>query len=269
MNFNLNIQRELPGQMILQVGYVGSMGRHLEIAYEGNPITPAGQAACAASSSCISNRLLQSVIYPSHTEYAPGDIFASVGTQATAGVSSYHSLQVNLNKRLSHGLFFAASYTYSHAIDDTSGFENSSFGTRGTDPYNFGIDKGDSAYDARHRFVTNYDYELPSLGRFWNNGFVTHVVDGWTVSGITTFQTGFPLVLADSSYRSLLCNGADFSFYGCPDGVNYVGPGSPTSLNPRNSIQSKTASTPNHEFVTLLLVQSEPVHACCLRIDRK
>ena len=77
MNFNLNIQRELPGAMILQVGYVGAQGRHLDMVYEGNPISPAGQAECAADPNCVSNRVIQSLLYPSHSEYAPGNIFAA------------------------------------------------------------------------------------------------------------------------------------------------------------------------------------------------
>jgi hypothetical protein len=244
MNYNLNIQRELPIGMILQIGYVGSQGRRLEIAYEGNPITPAGQAACAADPNCIANRSLQSYLYPTHTEYEPGNIFASVGTQATAGVSSYNSLQVSLNKRFSHGVSWTMSYTYSHSIDDTSGYENSS-GNLTTNPYNFGLDRGDSAFDARHRFVASYDYELPGVARFVGNNKIVHtLVDGWTVDGITTLQTGFPILIYDSSQRSLLCNGAVFSYYGCPDAAQYLGGNGVPTYNARNSVQSKTAATP-------------------------
>jgi len=67
MNFNLNIQRELPGAMILQIGYVGSQGRHLELVYEGNPISPAGVSACAADPACIQDRGNQAVDYPTHS----------------------------------------------------------------------------------------------------------------------------------------------------------------------------------------------------------
>ncbi len=122
MNFNLNIQRELPGAMILQVGYVGAQGRHLEMVYEGNPISPAGAAECAADPSLrFQSSDSVHLLYPNHAEYAPGNIFASVGTQGSQGVSNYNSLQVQLQKRLSHGLMFQASYTWAHSIDDTSG----------------------------------------------------------------------------------------------------------------------------------------------------
>jgi hypothetical protein len=125
MNFNFNVQRELPGAMVLQLGYVGSLGRHLELSYEGNPITPAGAATCLADPICVANRSSLQIYLPSSTEYVPGDILQSVGVQSTVGVSSYSSLQASLNKRFNHGLSFLASYTWSHAIDDTSGFEDS------------------------------------------------------------------------------------------------------------------------------------------------
>lgn len=234
MNFNLNIQRELPGAMILQVAYVGAQGRHLDMVYEGNPISPAGQAACAADPNCVSNRVIQSLLYPSHSEYAPGNIFAGVGTQASDGVSSYNSLQVQLQKRLSHGLTFQASYTWAHSIDDTSGYEGSGGAPgldRVTNPYDYALSRGDSNFDARNRFVINYNYEVPSLTRFWNNGFVRHVLDGWRVGGITTLQTGFPIIVGDSGYRSLQCDSYDY--YGCWDAPDAVG--HPSIYDARNA----------------------------------
>jgi len=250
MNYNLNIQRELPAAIVLQVGYVGSQGRHLEVAYEGNPITPAGQAACAADQTCVANRTLQPYLYPDHTEFVPGNIIASAGTQGTIGVSNYNSLQISANKRLTRRLTFTAAYTWSHSIDDGSGYEESSAqaasNPRGFNVYNAELSKGDSAFDARHRFVASYDYELPHLG--WNNAFVKYAVNGWRVAGITTFQTGFPLTPYDSSYLSLTCS--VFTYYGCADGPNSVGP---TQIyNPRNTSLSNTVAgtgpLPNYYF---------------------
>ncbi len=232
MNFNFNVQHELPGAMILQVGYVGALGRHLELTYEGNPISPAGAAACAADPACVTDKLFQHRDYPSHAQFAPGDIFGSIGTQATLGVSSYNSLQVSLNKHLNHGLTFLAAYTWSHSIDDTSSYETSSNGIRGLNPYNFALNKGDSSYDARQRFVISYDYAVPRVSRFWNNSVTRTVLDGWHLAGITTLQTGFPILMADSEFRSLTCDTFNYG-YGCWDAPNLVS--SPTSLDPRTS----------------------------------
>jgi hypothetical protein len=243
MNFNLNIQRELPGAMILQMGYVGSQGRHLELVYEGNPISPAGAAACAADPKCVSNRANQHVAYPDHALYAPGNIFASVGTQSSRGVSSYNSFQVSLNKRLSRGLLLLASYTWSHSIDIGSSYEDS--GTSGgvpraVNPFNFALSRGDSAFDARHRFVVNYDYELPRLSPRWNNVFSRSVLDGWRLSGITTLQTGFPITVGDTGFRSLTCD--KFVFYKCWDAPNVAGP--VNLYDPRNAMLVNTTRNP-------------------------
>lgn len=159
------------------------------------------------------------------------------------GVSHYNSLQVSLKKHLSHGLLFQAAYTWSHSLDDTSGFEPSSFGTRGTNPYNFALDKGNSTFDARQRFVINYDYELPHLSRFWNNATANKFLDGWHVAGITTFQMGFPITLADSSWRSLTC-GIVYSYYNCPDSIDGLQP--VQTYDPRSSSLVNTSKTPTN-----------------------
>ncbi len=169
VNYNLTIQRELPGQMILSVGYVGSQGRHLERAYELNYSLP---GACAAEPSCIGTTgdraqqgffFAQNFKYPAIIPGAPINelVFGSVGQQATDGDSKYNSLQASLNKRISHGLNFLLSYTYSHAMDDGSSFENSAFGVRGTNPFINALNWGNSAFDARQRFVASYSYTIP------------------------------------------------------------------------------------------------------------
>lgn len=248
MNFNVNVQRELPGAMILQAGYVGAQGRHLELVYEGNPISPSGQAECAADPTCIADRANQHVDYPSHALYAPGNIFASVGTQSTRGVSSYNSFQASLHKRFSNGLMFLASYTWSHSIDIGSSYEDSGTSasgiSRSVDPYNFALSRGDSSYDARHRFVVNYVYEIPSLSSRWNHAFSPYALDGWRISGITTLQTGFPVTIGDTGYRSLSCD-SDV-FYKCWDTPDVNGP--VTIYNPRNATLVNTTLNPSNTF---------------------
>jgi len=234
INDNLTIQRELPGQMILSVGYVGSFGRHLERAYELNPALPgtclATGAACVGSTGA---RAQQGFFFPQNFKYPaiiPGSIsagtpngilaFGSVGQQTTDGNSKYSSLQVSLNKRISHGLTFTTSYTYAHSEDNGSSFESSSFGTRGTNPFIDRLNWGDSQFDARHRFVTGYQYELPVPHSLTTNGALSRVFKGWRVAGNTTVQTGFPIVPSDSGFRSATC--WEFTFYGCPDNPNQV-----------------------------------------------
>jgi len=211
-NFNLTLERQLTSSTIFSIGYVGSVGHFLTV---GLPVNLA--TGLDSSGNPI-------------TQY-DGPTYGPIDTLFSMGNSHYHSLQTSVNKRLSHGLQFLVSYTYSHSIDDSSGFENSSFGTfggefggfssiRASNPYCFPkCDYASSIFDARHRITIGYTYQFP--GRH-GNGLVSRVTGGWTVSGFTVFQTGFPLDVIDSASPSGGCNGnGDFS---CWDGPNQVGP---------------------------------------------
>jgi hypothetical protein len=234
-NFNLNIQRQLPGNMVMQVGYVGSVGHRLATVYEADPITAAGQAACLADPTCIAYRAYQHYFYPSHTAqpytYGGYPDYLSIGTLATYGASNYNSLQASLVKNTSHGLYFTLAYTYSHGLDNASGLESSGFNYRSMNnvPGFQYLNYGDSDYDARHRLVASYDYKIPLLASMNQNFAVKEILGDWHVAGLTVEQTGFPILITDAGvYRSLWCDA--FAYYYCPDDVN-------TSLSSLTRIQ--------------------------------
>lgn len=241
-NYNLSVERQLGASTILSLGYVGSSAHRLLMAYELNPgINPAG---CAANPKCVATRNFQPVEFPGNFIY-PGNVFSSIGDVATVGNSNYNSFQASVNKHFTHGLQFLAAYTWSHALDDGSGFENSGFGgngaggfgsTRSMNPFNReAADYGNSIYDATQRLVISYVYELPSVRRF--NAFhwmPSRITDGWQMSGITTFQSGFPLDVVDSNLPSL--TGSLYTYYSAGyawDVPNVNGP--TTYLNPRTN----------------------------------
>jgi hypothetical protein len=224
MNYNLTVQRQFAGNTVFSVGYVGALGRHLIRTIEGNPITLAGQQLCLADPTCNpatgSNFLFQHQLYPTHSVYN-GGIYGSVGTQTTDGNSTYNALQVGVNKGFSHGLGVLANFTWSHAIDNGSGFEDSGFQTRSVNPYpQFArLNKGDSSYDARRRFVAGFTYQFPGLhGR----DLLNMLVGGWQLSGITTFQSGFPVDISDSGFTSATCD--VFEYYDCWDSPVQIAP---------------------------------------------
>jgi hypothetical protein len=228
-NFNLTIERQLPGQAILSLGYVGAVAHHLTASTPINIVT--NNKPCLADPAC--GPFNQDVLHPEDFAYNP-NIYGTIDNIATRGNSRYNSLQASYNKRLSHGLQLLASYTYSHSIDDTSGFENGAFGgggfggfgsLRGNNPYNLAADYGNSIFDAKQRFVLSYFYQIPSARHFSSMSWMpSRITDGWTISGITTFQTGFPLDVVDSSLNSLLCTQPEFQDFACPDHPNIAGP---------------------------------------------
>jgi Carboxypeptidase regulatory-like domain len=140
----------------------------------------------------------------------PGDgipVFTGIFAQDTIASSSYNSLQVSLEKRFARGLQFTAAYTYSKSIDQASSFEGILNPLPGANNYS------PSLFDARHRFVISYYWELP-VRKF--GGFAGKLLDGWALSGITTYQTGFPIHFTSSADNELM-NSDDFEYPGTPD----------------------------------------------------
>jgi hypothetical protein len=247
-NFNLTIERELPSNIVARASYVGALGRHEQITYEGNPITQAGHDACLATPACVSGRNNQVVNFPTHTAFAPGNLIASVGTIDTRGSSSYHSLELSAKKGFTHGLLFQASYTWSHALDNGSSFENSGFGgsNRGYNQFVPGLNFGDSQFDARNRFVISPVYQVPN----WKNLPGMHwlpdpIGRGWELSGILTLAQGFPVDIRTASGSLSLFCASNFQFYACPDVPNQVAP--VHQLDPR---QGKNFFFDTSSFVT-------------------
>jgi hypothetical protein len=149
-------------------------------------------------------------------------VFSGIFSENTVGWSNYNSFQAMLQKNFSHGLMFQAAYTYGKTLDNSSSFESA------LNPYNFRATYGPSAYDARHRFVFNYVWDLPVPKM---QGFKGVALNGWELSGIVTFQTGFPIRLTSV---------ADIEEY--DSGFLFEAPGEPNfamafkRLNPRTTI---------------------------------
>ena len=237
-NYNLTIERQVTATTIASVGYVGSFARHLEIGHPLNLINP---AACVAAGPnvCTPGSQLTTAPFSTQDYLYPGNIYGTIDQISTMGNSHYDSLQAGLKKKLSKGLQFTANYTWSHSFDNGSGFENTSFGgggfgglsaTRAYNPYLPASNYGSSIYDARNRLVIGYVYELPHPRT--DNGLLNRATKGWTISGITTFQSGFPMDVIDSSAWSLHNYPGNSDFAGM-DVPNLVAP--VQYLNPRKT----------------------------------
>jgi len=136
-------------------------------------------------------------------------VFSSIFAQDTIANSAYNSLQVSLEKRFSHGLQFSGAYTFSKSIDEASSFEGILNPLPGAD------NRSLSLFDARHRFVISYYWDVP-VRKY--SGLAGKLLDGWAVSGITTYQTGFPIRITSSSDNELM-NSFDFELPGEPDQI--------------------------------------------------
>jgi hypothetical protein len=227
-NYNLNIQRAIGPAIVAQVGYVGSVSHRLSSWYEGDPITPAGHAACLADTTGCATTPYYDRYYPQYmtdtANYHGVPYYLSVAEQATEGDSSYSSFQASLRKALSHGLQLTAAYTYGHALDDGSGYESAT-GSAGRDHiYTPGftyLNYGDSDFDARHRLAVSYVYTVPVFAFMRSNPILRETVGGWGIAGITALQSGFPVGINMGTNRSRWCQ-AD-SYFGCGDNPEWTG----------------------------------------------
>ena len=180
--WNLDIQRELPGGMLLEAGYYGNHFDHMWRQIDGNP-------AAALTGNINSNRLYTTAAVPG-TPYTIS--LADVVRIQKDGYSRYNALHTKLEKRYSHGLTFIASYAYSKtmSLGDTAGVQN---------PANWAADRAVSAQDMTQHFVGSAVYALPfgagrTFGSHWNR--VTNAFfGGWSVGPIVTANTGLPLSL--------------------------------------------------------------------------
>ena len=185
LQYNLTVERQLPGEMALTVAYVGSRGLNLMQTTEGNPtvpqILPDGRKFWTGSEPRIN---------PNWNDYEMYTGSAS---------SRYNSLQIGLRKRLSQGLQFQSSYTWSRVIDEPQG---SGVGGEGApmDPSNPKLDRGVALFDVAHNWRVNAIYRLPDL--IPAGGVAGTLLNGWGMSGILSLRTGYPVNPGLSSNRS-------------------------------------------------------------------
>ena len=201
-------------------------GLHLPYGVNGPSVIPAGTRIDSVAPNGITLVGLRQYSSPRCDPLSgngcPSDgvpVFSSIFSQDTAAASNYNSLQASLEKRISHGLQFELAYTYSKSIDNASSFENIIRPT--CDRCNRSL----SLFDATHRLVLSYLWELP-VPRY--EGFKGKVLNDWAVSGITSFQTGFPISIKSNADAELM-NSFDFELPGKP---NLVAPFH--TLNPRS-----------------------------------
>ncbi|HVB34418.1 MAG TPA: carboxypeptidase-like regulatory domain-containing protein [Patescibacteria group bacterium] len=259
-NWNLGIQRELPGQVTLEVNYVGVKGTHLFRVVDGNPPQPglvsALEAFCVPTNSAntgfntMSGQCDQSTLQYENLwigaemgvlpfDATNNNAFYHVTMYESIANSSYNSLQVNVKKRMSHGIQMQLAYTWSHAIDDASDPLAPTAGNSAVpvNSFNLKAERGNSNFDVRQRGVINFIYD-PNIGRgraFLSRGLVGRVFEGWQMAGILTFQTGLPYDVF--SYQDNQHTGVPARATVTP-GPNPLATSSETFTGPRNYIFS-------------------------------
>ena len=178
---NFGVQRQLGGNTLVEVTYMGTLSRHMPIAnITMNQVPPDRMGPGNAQSR------------------RPFPQFSAVNILfPTMGVSNYHAGMIRVEKRMSSGLTVLTSYTWSRNIGNLS--ENSGAGDNQNyqDYYNRRLDKGPSTVDVPHRFTWSSVYDLPfGKSRRWlTKGFLGPVLGGWTVGVVGSAQSGGPFTV--------------------------------------------------------------------------
>jgi len=180
------VQRTLAQDWALTLGYVGTKGTALFSSVDGNPTVPGTGGAVRVNPAEGVRRL-----------------------RANVGSSTYHSLQVSVEKRLSRSFSMASHYTWSSFVDDQSEIFNSSSAEVAVaqDSYNRRAERARSTYDRPRRFVVNGVYELPFLRS--QEGFLGRIVGGWQISGFLTLQSGAPFTPLSGNDPGFRLSGID------------------------------------------------------------
>ncbi len=205
--WNLTVSHQLFENTVLEASYIGNHGLHIwrrnvdrnDIA----PNAPCRGGACDGSTdparlqyARATNNVkspLTGKVQNAGTLLNDNRLLRGIGTLQTDesnGNSSYHAMQLWLNRRFSNRLAFQAAYTWGHAISDVS---LTSFTNTTSDPFNFKSDKGDADLDRRHTFVSNIVYVLPSF-RSWGKA-AEFALGDWQLNGIASYFGATPIEL--------------------------------------------------------------------------
>jgi hypothetical protein len=205
ISWSLRVQQEISPNTSLTIGYVGSHGYHEMIGIDANEPFPVICPASPCPATYPSGfGALTGMPVPAGSYYVPtatkaNPTIANTWTWFSAGASNYHALQVDVNRRFSHGLSIRGVYTWSRALDDGDSLNATAAANApalASNPFDLHADYGLATYDVRNIAVINAIYNLPfGRGQAPGNGlggWANTLASGWSVNSIVTAQSGFP-----------------------------------------------------------------------------
>jgi hypothetical protein len=215
-NWSLDLQWQPKNDVVLTMAYIGNHGVHQPIPIpfnepgvatpthpiNGQPYSYGFQAIDSNGNPLVTEQVQTTIGAFSFSDGNTALRTPYIGFNPNAdfwraeGISTYHALQVQATKRMSHGFMVNASYTFSHSLDEGSGLGAGLF-FNGNDPLKARTAYASSDFDRKHVFSVSYVYQLPSLKT--ESRFVRHVVNGWGLQGVTVAQSGQPFSVIDFS----------------------------------------------------------------------
>ena len=198
--YNLNLQIGLSRDMVAEIGYVGTRSLHVAGCSEFNQALLAGPTAPVAGET--TNSLANVIQRVPYAGVAPGSLSCQ-----TAYAANFNSLQSSVTRRLSRGLQFLGSYTWSRNLDETSGSSGSQvfeLWLLTNDQNNPRQNYGPNDFDRSHRAVINFTYDLPQVRN--HSTVLRYATSNWRASGIFVAQSGTPVTILDFSAGAVYGN---------------------------------------------------------------
>jgi hypothetical protein len=215
-NWSLDLQWQPKNDVVLTMAYIGNHGVHQPIPIpfnepgvatpthpiNGQPYSYGFQAIDSNGNPLLTEQVQTTIGAFSFSDGNTALRTPYIGFNPNAdfwraeGISTYNALQVQATKRMSHGFMVNASYTFSHSLDEGSGLGAGLF-FNGNDPLKPRTAYASSDFDRKHVFSVSYVYQLPSLKT--ESRFVSNVVNGWGLQGVTIAQSGQPFSIIDFS----------------------------------------------------------------------
>lgn len=197
-NWSFGVQQNIGWNTVLDVAYVGNVGRHLMQRRSLNATNYGTNFLPSSIDPTTGNTpLLTNFLRP-----IPG--YGDIQYIEMASTSNYHSMQAQINRRFGRSMTFGAAWTWSKALTLVNGNNDA------VNPYlDFRMrNYGKASFDRTHNLVVNYLYNLPKLSKVWANGFTKWVFDNWDVSGLASFTSGQPLGIGYSLVQAADLTGA-------------------------------------------------------------
>jgi Carboxypeptidase regulatory-like domain len=190
-SWSLKVEQQISTNTSLSVGYIGSHGYHELLSADANLPKP---TICPASP-CPSTYPAGTLYYPANASLANSTV-SNTTHWFSEGISSYHGLEVDVNRRFARGLQFRGVYTFSKTLDDGDNV-NTSVATNSpafvANPLDPKADYGRASFDIRNAAVLNATYDLPfRRANAGANPWVERILGNWQVSAIETLQSGIP-----------------------------------------------------------------------------
>ena len=198
--YSLGVQRDVGFNTIVDVSYVGNVGRHL-IQSVGLNTVPYGARFDVDNIDPTTGTALPTNFY----RPIPG--YGGIGQLVNAGISNYNSLQAALNRRFTKGLSFGVSYTWSHTLNTGSSEGDGLARFRPWRIWNY----GPANFDQTHMFVFNYVWDLPKASNLVQGSgakaVLGGILDNWQVNGVTTMASGLPAGIDFDTLQGIDFNG--------------------------------------------------------------